>query len=510
MLEINCTANTKKRILTCSFTQESNCFNPIPSPISMFGITEKGDYKARWYKAGTSAGGLVTTLEDREDVETLYSIAMNAPSGAPVQANVAEHFLSNVLADIKNAGKLDGVAISLHGATMSEISEDVCGDILEAIREAVGEDTVIAAAFDLHANITARVQKNADYICGYHEYPHVDQYTTGRRAATMLLNHLDGRPAKTVAVRIPMIAPAHGYTTNEGGLLTLVNKAKAMVESGRLLDYTIFEVQPWLDAREMASCIITIAEDEEEAKKAARELALDNFALRKELIGEPLTAVEDVIQKALENKTGKPVILVDSSDSRGAGSTADSAAVLEALLPYADRLRCAIGVSDAPAVQKAFELGVGARADFVLGATVAPKLSKPVEVKGATVRSLHNGYFTFQGPIWRGGTGYCGKVAVLQIGKILIQVSTDSRTEGDRGFFCGFGIDPQFCDLVSVKACTSFRAGYEPISAEICNTATPGAAGTVLTELPYGNRPVPMYPFEEIDETNISEPVCYR
>ena len=506
---MGCKTETK-RVLTCSFTQESNCFNPVPTPITMFGMTEKDVYKARWYKAGTSAGGIVTTLEDREDVETVYSIAMNAPSGAPVQGNVWHHFVENVLADIKAAGSLDGVAISLHGATMAEDSDDVCGEILSAIRNAVGETVPIAAAFDLHANITEKVQKNADYICGYWEYPHVDQFTTGRRAATMLLNHLDGKPAKTVAVRIPMIAPAHGYTTNEGGLFALVNKAKEMVSSGRLLDYTIFEVQPWLDTKEMASCIITIAEDEEIAGAAAKELALENFALRKELIGAPLTSVADVIQKALDNKTGKPIILVDSSDSRGAGSTADSAAVLEALLPYADRLRCAVGVSDAPAAQKAFALGVGARADFTLGATVAPLLSKPVEVKNALVRSLHEGHFTFQGPIWRGGTGYCGKVAVLQVGKILIQVSTDSRTEGDRGFYCGFGIDPQFCDLVSVKACTSFRAGYAPIAAEICNTATPGAAGTVLTELPYRNRPVPMYPFEEIDETDITEPVCYR
>lgn len=503
-------SNQKKRILTCGFTQESNCFNPVPTPISMFNYTEKKDYKARWYHATTSAGGIVTALEDRDDVEPIYSIAMNAPSGAPLQASVLPYFLEHVLADIREAGQLDGVAISLHGATMAENSGDVCGDLLKAIRNAVGEETPIAAAFDLHANITDKILQNADYVCGYWEYPHVDQAETGKRAVKLLLEHLDGKPAKTVAVKIPMIAPAHGYTTNEGGLLELVNKAKAMVASGRLLDYTVFEVQPWLDTKEMAACIIAIAEDVEVAKQAARELALDNFALRRELIGAPLTAVEDVIRKALENKTGKPIVLVDSADSRGAGSTADSAAVLEKLLPYADRLRCAVGVSDAPAVQKAFEVGVGNRADFTLGATVAPKLSAPVTVKGALVKSLHEGHFTFHGPIWRGGTGYCGKVAVLQVGKILIQVSTDSRREGDRGFFSGFGIDLQFCDLVSVKACTSFRAGYTSIAAEICNTATPGAAGTVLTELPYQKRPVPMYPFEEIDETNISEPVCYR
>jgi microcystin degradation protein MlrC len=307
-----------------------------------------------------------------------------------------------------------------------------------------------------------------------------------------------------------MIAPAHAYTTKSGGLLALKNKAQEMVSSGRILDYTIFEVQPWLDACEMAACIIVIAEEESVAADAARELALDNFALRKELLGKPLMSVEEVIEKALANKTGKPVILVDSSDSRGAGSTADSAAVLEYLLPHADTLRCALGVSDAPAVEKAFEVGVGNRADFTLGATIAPELSSPVKVENALVRSLHNGYFTSQDPMSRGSVSYCGKVAVLQVGKILIQVSTNSQNEKDTGFFRGFGIEPTLCDLVSVKACTSFRAAYEPISAEICNAATPGAAGTVLTDLPYKKRPVPMYPFEEISEDDISEAKSFR
>jgi microcystin degradation protein MlrC len=255
-----------------------------------------------------------------------------------------------------------------------------------------------------------------------------------------------------------MIAPAHAYTTKDGALLKLVNRAKAMVASGRILDYTIFEVQPWLDAAEMAATIIVIADDAQVAKDAARELALDNFSIRRELLGTPLVSINEVIEKALANKTGKPIVLVDSADSRGAGSTADSAAVLEALLPYCDQLKCAVGVSDAPAVEKAFALGVGCRADFTLGATIAPELSRPVKIKNALVRSLHNGYFTNKGPISRGGITYCGKVAVLQIGKILIQVSADSRNEGERGFYCGFGIDPELCDIVSVKACTSFRA----------------------------------------------------
>lgn len=500
----------KKKILMCGFHQESNSFNPVLTPLGMFGITPSGEAGKRLYKSRTSSGGMVTVFEDTEDVEAIYSVVMAANSGAPLQASVAEYFLSNVLADIKKSGKLDGVAVSLHGATMSESSDDVCGDILEAIRAEVGEEIPISAAFDLHANITEKIMKNTDYICGFLEYPHIDQYETGERAARLLIDHLNGKKAKTARVAVPVIAPAHAYTTKSGALLELVSKARSMVESGRIIDYTIFEVQPWLDASEMAASIIVIAENEETAKEAATELALDNFNIRRELQGSPLMTVEEVIEKALSNKSDKPIVLVDSADSRGAGSTADSAEVIGKLLPYADSLRCAVGVSDAPAVQKAFEVGVGNRADFTLGATVAPELSSPVEIKDALVRSLHNGYFTAYGPIGKGGIHYCGKVAVLQVGKILIQLSSRSGAERDLGFYRGFGIEPSMCDLVSVKACTSFRAAYELIAEEICNTATSGAAGTDLLALPYKKRPAPLYPFEEISEIDISEAKCFR
>lgn len=493
----------------CGLHQESNCFNPVPMPKSMFSILEDDNVK-KCANENFSSGGIVSYLESREDVEAIYSILMRAPSGAPVKTEVVDYFLGKVLPDIKKAGKLDGIAISLHGATMSVVSDDVCGDVLEAIRKEVGEDMPISAAFDLHANITEKIARNADYICGFNEYPHIDQAETGLRAAKILMDHLEGRPAKTVRTAIPMIAPAHAYTTKTGKLVELVTKAKAMVASGRIVDYTIFEVQPWLDTKEMAATVTVIAKDEETAKEAADELALGNFNLRKDLMGAPLTPVCEVVEKALKNKTGKPIVLVDSADSRGAGSTADSAEVLRELLPYKDTLKCAVSVSDAPAVKKAFEVGVGNRADFTLGATVAPELFSPVEVKDVLVRSLHDGYFTDLNPVSRGNVTYCGRVAVLQIGKILVQLSESSDNEGDMGFYRGFGIDPEFCDIVSVKACTSFRAGYEPIAAEICNTATPGAAGTVLTDLPYKNRPMPLYPFEEITENDITKAKCFR
>ena len=500
-----------KKIFMCGFSQESNSFNPVLTDLKTF-----SDFNPFWGGESVpetfclpSATGMFKTFTG-DNVKLICGPVIRAGSGGPVEHSVVELFLDVTLKQLKQAGEIDGFAIAMHGATVSDEVDDVCGYIIEAIRKAVGENLPISVSFDLHANVTEKIMKNADYVSGFQEYPHLDQKETGIRAAKRLLERIEGRGGKTARVTIPSIASAHGYTTATGSLNKLVTRAKGLIEKGEIIDYTIFEVQPWLDVPEMATSVIVIAETEEKAKSVALELAHENFNIREELLGEKLFSIQEVIEKALANKSGKPVVLVDSADSPNAGATADSAAVIEYLLPYRKVLTCAVAVSDIPAVEKAIKLGIGAVSDFTLGATKAPDLSKPVFVENATVISIHEGIFYSYGPQDKGAERCLGKTVVLKAGKILIHVSSYGKFEGDLNFYRSFGIEPADCDLVGVKACTSFRAGYEPIAAEICNTDTPGAAGGVLTDLPFEKRPVPMYPFEEITKENISEAKCYR
>ena len=497
------------KVFVCGLHQESNSFNPKLAGFDSFRYLEGEELITLGRDAGVTIFGMLNVLREN-NVTPVCGIEMRAGSGAPLKKDVAEIFIQRTLESIKNAGELDGVLIALHGATLAENSGDVCGDVLEAIRKEVGENVIISASCDLHANVTEKMVKNADFISGYQAYPHIDLCETGMRAAELLVKRLNGEELKMARVTIPLMAPAHGYTTTKGNLKKLMDKAHALKEEGKIVDFSIFQVQPWLDAKEVASTVLVVAKDCETAKNVATELAKDEFKLANELQGEKLYEINEVIEKALKNESGKPIILVDSSDSSNAGASGDSATVIGALLPYKDVLKAAADVTDAKAVAKAFELGVGAVSDFTLGATIAPKLSKPVLVKDAKVKSLHVGTFERFGPQEKGIIVTNGRTAILEVGKLLIHISEDARANGDMNFYRGFGIDPQSQQLVNIKACTSFRAGYEPISAEICNTSTPGAAGTVLTDLPFEKLVMPIYPFAEITEDMISEAKCYR
>ena len=502
-----------KTILFCGFHQETASFNPVLSTeenFRKFVCEWEGESMLRRFRGSkTPMGGMMAAVE--EAGFTLRGSAyLRAYSGGPVQQELVDRFLDRVRQDLQTIGPVAGVMVALHGATQSDGSDDVSGDVLTAIRAMVGEDTVIAASADLHANVTERMMRAADFISGYQTYPHLDQFETGYRAASLAVRRLQGESVRMAWTALPQMAPASGYTTETGGLKRLMDRAHALVAEGRIVDFSIFQVQPWLDVNCSGSAVVVAAADEETAKAVADDLAAEEFTLREELQGSRLWTIEETVRAALENTEDKPVILVDSADSPGAGSNGDSAEVLRCLLPHRDTLRAAVAVVDTAAVEKAFALGVGARADFTLGASIAPDLSAPVTVENCTVKSLHGGEYIIEGKAGRGSTVSMGRSAVLQTGQLFILVCHSCSNCRDLQFYRGVGIEPTLCRLVAVKACTSFRANYEPIAAQICNADTPGAAGVDLRSLPFRRVPQPFYPFREITEEMIPAARCLR
>ena len=338
-----------KKVFVCGLREESNSFNPMlcsMDAFKSFQFVEGDDIVANNGECDVNINGMLRVLHAAGiKVVSTDGVYMRVGSGGPIDSRVIDWFIEKIVKALKAEAPLDGVILSLHGATTSNKSDDVCGDILQAIREAVGEKTVISVSFDLHANVTEKVMQNADYVSGYHTYPHLDIYETGERAAQRLVEHFTKGRAYVARVELPIIASASAYTTNDGKLKEIMRQAEAMVEDGSIVDYSIFQVQPWLDVEKMASTVLIVDYDAQKAKSIATDFALKVFHIREDLQGTKLFSVQEVIEKALKNKTGKPVILVDSADSPNAGACSDSAVVLEDLLPYKDELKCALSVT---------------------------------------------------------------------------------------------------------------------------------------------------------------------
>ncbi len=289
------------RIAVCEFRHESNSFNPQVAGFDLFdgSRTKEGQAFLESVQGTRSAPGAFLDELEREGQRPRMLLSMRSlSSGGHISDAVVSRFLERNSPLLAQTLPLDGLLVSLHGASVSESEEDVCGLILETLRAQVGPGCIISASFDLHANITDRIQRNADFICGYQTYPHVDLYETGSRAARLLLDSLLGRiHARTYRTTIPMIVPAGAYTNLRGFFGELLGRAHGMVREGRILDFSIFQAQPWLDVHEIGASIVTIGEDEGQAKACAMDLAQSLFENR-EAFRQRLYSMDEVIVKA--------------------------------------------------------------------------------------------------------------------------------------------------------------------------------------------------------------------
>lgn len=493
------------RAVVIEFHQETNSFNPNVCTRDYFkqGRIAVGEELFKLIGKPCALGGIFQALQE-ENVEIIPGISMFTMSGGRVDQKVMDEFIDTSIQIIKQHAPIDVVFISLHGATETTVHEDCSGYIINTIRKVVGNETVVACSTDMHANITTKMVENSNIICGYRTYPHVDHFETGYRTGRLGLSCLlDENKPKMVQVKIPMIVPASAYTTMTGPFADLINEGKSSIKNGEIEDFSIYQMQPWLDIEEGASSVIVIAGEEFKAEEYALLIAKKLLNLR-ESFKPNLYSIDQVIKIAEQNTSDEPVVLVDSADSTNAGATGDSVAVVKKLLERNSNLKTAIAVVDAPAANLAHKVGVGNKAIFSIGGTKLPIINKTIEVE-CYVKSLHDGTFIQEGPAGRGMTNNIGPSAVLQIGNIDVLVCHHIFGNGDPQLFRAFGMEVTLYDLLIVKACTSFRAAYSKFTDRIYDTDTPGAASVDLKSLPFKRLPKDFYPFSNLDDYKLNE-----
>lgn len=482
------------KFLLAGLHEEVNSFSPGKTTAKSY-FSAYGDHEIRFaqtYPRQNVGPDIVTAayrVLTQAGAEVVPGGILSAQSGPVIEQSVVDDFIAKLSDIIRENLPFDGVMLFLHGAAQSEGSEDPEGDIIEAVRRLVGEQTVIAAGCDLHACVTEKMVKNANVICGYQRYPHVDIYETGERAATLALRLVKKEIKPYMAyVKIPMILPASSYTTETEPLYGLMTWAKQLVADGRLLDFSLFQMQPWLDVSVGGSSAVVIAEDRKTAAAVAEEMAARMYAMRGAFHSE-LTDVDEIIDIAEKEKTDKPVILNDFADSPGAGAAGDSAQVLAHILAKKSDVRALMYIRDPALALRCREVGVGNPIRDQVGGWLST-LTPPVAFEG-TVKSLFDGRMSYE----KGAYQNLGPSAVIAVRNTILIVTTNLHRCGHPHLYRSFGYDPLNYDMVVVKACTSFRAFYAPVTDRIYPAATKGPASADLLSFPFKHIPKTFYPF---------------
>ncbi|HET7874719.1 MAG TPA: M81 family metallopeptidase [Methylomirabilota bacterium] len=485
------------RVFLAMMSHETNTFSNIPTNRAQFearNLHYGGEILEVFRGTGTCLGGMIEAA-GRRGATLVPSVAAAASPAGRVTADLYEHLKQRILGDLKAAGPLDGVLLDLHGAMVTEGLDDGEGDLLRAVREAVGPDVPIAVTLDLHGNLSADMVRHADLLHGYKTYPHVDMAERGQEATERLADVIAGRIRPTAAMRKPPLLPPLGNQgTARGPMRRLYDLATEMEWDPRVISISIFAGFPFADIPEAGLGIYVVTDDDQPLAEAlAERLARVAWEHRHEFIHTALP-VPDAVAKALA-APGQPIVLADMADNTGGGAAGDGTEILRELLRVGARSAVVACLWDPAAVRECVRAGVGARITLPVGGKVDDRHGAPITVRG-TVRTLSDGRFIHKGPMMRGLPGRLGITAVLDVDDVKVILISYRWQTLDPEMIRFVGLDPLAHKLLVVKSTLHYRAAFEPIVREIIEVDAPGLSSSNLGRFEFKRIRRPIFPVD--------------
>ena len=385
--------------------------------------------------------------------------------------------------------------LDLHGAMVCEGIDDGEGDLIGAVRAAVGPAVPIAVTLDFHGNLTPEMAREADLLHGYKTYPHVDMAERGMEATERLLQVVAGRIRPTAALRTPPILPPLGNQgTARGPMRRLYDMADEMEKDPKVISVSVFAGFPLADIPPAGLGVYVVTDgDQALADRLADELARTAWEHRHEFIHTALP-VPEAVARALAAE-GRPIVLADMADNTGGGAAGDGTEVLRELLRVGARAAIVACIWDPAAVAACVKAGVGQSVTLDVGGKVDNRHGAPLHVTG-TVRTLSDGRFVHKGPMARGLPGRLGTTAVLDVNDVKVILISYRWQTLDPEMIRFVGLDPLEHKVLVVKSTIHYRAAFEPIAREIVEVDAPGLSSSNLARFDFKRVRRPIFPLD--------------
>ena len=453
------------RAVVAMMEHETNTFSPVPTPLSRFGFPEvPTGREVRKHFEGTGTGlGAFLEVADEEGMETITPVAGHASPSGPVHAD-AYAFMCDAICEAVSGG-CDLCFLDLHGAMVTETTDDGEGTLLSRIRS-IAPDLPIAISLDLHANLTPEIIENCDILVGYKTYPHVDMYEAGRHAGDLMVRKLRGEitPVMRWGQR-PILAQTLRMGHDDMPMKRMIELARD-AEANGLLAASVFGGFPLADIHNAGLSVVTISDGrEDQAAATAERLLAEAWQMKSQWLfdSEPL---ETTISQAAAMEDG-PVILLDHADNAASGGTQDTVAVLREVIKQGLKDVAMFAICDPDAVETMTQAGVGQTITLDLGGKVdMPEIGRtgePLTVTGK-VRCLTDGDFVVTAAMARGTTQSMGPSAVFETGNVQVVVVSRNTEPFDVGCFRSVGIEPTTKLYLILKSRIHYRAGFSGLS----------------------------------------------
>ena len=460
------------RIAYGRIAQETNAFSPVSTEILDFKrIHWLEGHELHWRTGplGVEVPGFLRRAElsgfreailtrARRRVEAVPLLSAWTVPGGPLSASCYDELVARLFAHLELAWPVDAVYLSLHGAMGAVGRKDPDGDLLEALRvwldrkAAGGPRPLIAVTMDLHAALTAKIERYADILCAYRTNPHRDHAATGRRAGRLLVDALLSRTRPTSAWRsLPMVMGG-GVTLD---FLPPMRKVFALMKALELwpgvLDVNLFMCHPWNDHPDLGWGVhVTTDGDPGLAERVADHLAEAAWGVRHHrLPSAPIAedAIDEVRKLAWRRRFGT-VCMCDVSDVVGAGATGQNTRLLRAFVERGSDLVVYAPIRAPDVVDEVWHQPLGAEVEVELGRLTGPLLdhdydNPPLVVRGTVAHKRELAGFD--------------RVVRLDCGNLHIAITEGPPLVMKPSFYRALGLEPVRADVCVVKSFFPFR-----------------------------------------------------
>jgi len=486
------------RVGVGGFWHESNSFCPVPTSLDDFrsysGILVGEDIAASGRR--DEVAGATTVLQRDARVEVVGLVSSEALPAGHITDAAVDHLTEVLRRRLREAGRLDGICFTLHGAMTGQSTADLDGHFLRVLREETGENIPLVCALDNHAVVTRQMVDLADAMVAYRTHPHEDVVETGAKAADILLDVLNGKTKPVMRCRKMPLLFFDGGTEN-GLLRDIFDRFIAWDKMDGVVACSLCPSFSWQDVPEQGWAALAVTNDDAAlAERLATELADACWKARHDLLPKPMVPLEEAVRQAAATP-GCPVVIADPADNVGGGGGGDNTVLLEALIRLRGEVQGLIvhHIPDPEATALVKEAKVGETVTVEVGGKRDSRFSRPVSVT-AQVLCVTEGPITDDGAFTAKALADTGAIVSLGIDNVRL-VLTERLVHGPQpSLFRKVGVEPFDAKIVAVKSGIGYRVTYGHVAKAVIIADCPGALSGNLNNYDFHRIPRPIFPID--------------
>ncbi len=427
--------------------------------------------------------------------EVIPSVQLAAMPSGLVEQRVVEAFYDAFLPVLRrHVLELDGIFLVLHGAMVSEETDDVEGELLQAIRTELdkgGRPSVpVVGILDLHANVSEKMTANSTCLYAYRENPHTDARASAVRAAHLLGGFLSDPQATQVFRSTPYILPPAGVGSADPPMKDLLAAARRYEqEDPELVCINVWAGYAYADIENCGFSLSCCTRGDAAGAASYLELLAGMLESRLSDAYPRDRDLAEVLAEVRQRPPGSgPVLLIEAADNIGGGTPGDGTGVLEPLLLAGERGIVAV-INDPEAAEACRRAGLGAAVTLPAGARTDRHHGRPVTISGV-VENLTDGIFDLENrdshlASMMGTRISMGNCAVVKNDQLTLLLTSIKTPPMDLGQLHSQGISPEHAKYIIVKAAVSHRQAYDPLASAGYYIDGPGLCTSNLGRLPY-------------------------